>query len=172
MRTRCSHGTTRVHGQTARDRRHEHRAPEGEGLSERNGGSFRVLLMESGAFRCAWCKQRPKGSGRTLNPTIQVLDARRWLTSRMASRTPWGCSPTRGVPTRGRLRPPMLAGQNLREERRARLRKALRGSDKELRFRREAIFRRACALGLGGIVLKRSALAAGNYDLRCSSSRS
>ena len=47
------------------------------------------------------------------------------------------------------------------EERRARLRKALRGSGKALRFSEhlegdgEAIFRHACALGLEGIVSKR-----------------
>jgi bifunctional non-homologous end joining protein LigD len=58
-----------------------------------------------------------------------------------------------------------LSGENLRplplEERRARLRKALRGSAKSLRFSEhlegdgEAIFRHACALGLEGIVSKR-----------------
>jgi bifunctional non-homologous end joining protein LigD len=47
------------------------------------------------------------------------------------------------------------------EERRARLRKALRGAGKALRFSEhlegdgEAIFRHACALGLEGIVSKR-----------------
>jgi bifunctional non-homologous end joining protein LigD len=47
------------------------------------------------------------------------------------------------------------------EDRRARLRKALIGSDKALRFSEhlegdgEAIFRHACALGLEGIVSKR-----------------
>jgi bifunctional non-homologous end joining protein LigD len=58
-----------------------------------------------------------------------------------------------------------LNGDDLRplplEERRARLRKALRGADKALRFSEhlegdgEAIFRHACALGLEGIVSKR-----------------
>ena len=56
-------------------------------------------------------------------------------------------------------------GEDLRtlplEERRARLRKALQGLDKALRFSEhlegdgEAIFRHACALGLEGIVSKR-----------------
>ena len=58
-----------------------------------------------------------------------------------------------------------LDGEDLRplplEERRARLRKALRGAGKALRFSEhlegdgEAIFRHACALGLEGIVSKR-----------------
>jgi bifunctional non-homologous end joining protein LigD len=58
-----------------------------------------------------------------------------------------------------------LNGEDLRplplEERRARLRKALRGADKALRFSErlegdgEAIYRHACALGLEGIVSKR-----------------
>ena len=58
-----------------------------------------------------------------------------------------------------------IDGEDLRplplEGRRARLQKALRGSDKALRFSEhlegdgEAIFRHACALGLEGIVSKR-----------------
>ena len=58
-----------------------------------------------------------------------------------------------------------LNGKDLRplplEDRRARLRKALRGAGKALRFSEhleadgEAIFRHACALGLEGIVSKR-----------------
>jgi bifunctional non-homologous end joining protein LigD len=58
-----------------------------------------------------------------------------------------------------------LNGEDLRplplEDRRARLRKALRGANKALRFSEhlegdgEAIFRHACALGLEGIVSKR-----------------
>ena len=58
-----------------------------------------------------------------------------------------------------------LNGEDLRplplEERRATLRKALRGAGKALRFSEhlegdgEAIFRHACALGLEGIVSKR-----------------
>jgi bifunctional non-homologous end joining protein LigD len=58
-----------------------------------------------------------------------------------------------------------LNGEDLRplplDERRARLRKAIRGADKALRFSEhldgdgDAIFRHACALGLEGIVSKR-----------------
>ena len=58
-----------------------------------------------------------------------------------------------------------LNGEDLRplplEERRARLRRALRGAGEALRFSEhlegdgEAIFRHACALGLEGIVSKR-----------------
>jgi bifunctional non-homologous end joining protein LigD len=68
-----------------------------------------------------------------------------------------------------------LNGEDLRplplEERRARLRKALRGAGKALRFSEhlegdgEAIFRHACALGLEGIVSKRR-------DIRYRSGRS
>ena len=58
-----------------------------------------------------------------------------------------------------------IDGEDLRplplEDRRARLRKALKGANKALRFSEhlegngEAIFRHACALGLEGIVSKR-----------------
>jgi bifunctional non-homologous end joining protein LigD len=58
-----------------------------------------------------------------------------------------------------------LNGENVRalplEDRRARLRKALRGGGKTLRFSEHLegdgpeIYRRACALGLEGIVVKR-----------------
>ena len=66
------------------------------------------------------------------------------------------CSPSTSCGSTARICRPLPL-----EERRARLRKALRGSGQALRFSEhlegdgEAIFRHACALGLEGIVSKR-----------------